>query len=115
MWNPATTPAGAVGKPVVTFDLDGAPEVIRDGVSGYLAPPIDIHAIASRTIELLRDPERRCAFADSGRDYARDHFSVEQMVDRINAVYIELLSQRGYLACAGSPGTDSDRIEVRAR
>ena len=33
--------AGAVGKPVVAFALDGAPEVIRHGVSGYLAPPRD--------------------------------------------------------------------------
>src|SRR6185295_20185631 len=48
--------AGAVSKPVVTFDLDGAPEVIRDGISGYLVPPVDVQAIANRTVELLNDP-----------------------------------------------------------
>ncbi len=31
--------AGAVGKPVVTYELDGAPEVVREGVSGFLVPP----------------------------------------------------------------------------
>ena len=41
--------AGAVGKPVVTFDLDGAPEVIRDGVSGYLVAAIDAGRVAERT------------------------------------------------------------------
>src|SRR5206468_8740809 len=51
--------AGAIGKPVVTFDLDGAPEVIRDGVSGYLVPPLDVEGIATRTLELIADEARR--------------------------------------------------------
>jgi glycosyltransferase involved in cell wall biosynthesis len=55
--------AAAVGKPVVTFDMDGAPEVVHDGVSGYLVPPLDVDGIARRAIELLGDPERRRAFA----------------------------------------------------
>lgn len=88
--------AGAVGKPVVTFDLDGAPEVIRDGVSGYLVPPVDVIAIATRTVDLLRNPDRRRAFADVGRAHAREHFSTERMVDRINGVYLSLLEKRGF-------------------
>ena len=84
--------AGAVGKPVVTFDLDGAPEVIRDGVSGYLVPAVETGRIADRTVELLRDPERRHALGEAGRAFAAEHFSVERMVERINAVYFELLA-----------------------
>jgi glycosyltransferase involved in cell wall biosynthesis len=38
--------AGAVGKPVVTFELDGAPEVVRNGVSGYLVRPVDTLQLA---------------------------------------------------------------------
>jgi UDP-GlcNAc:undecaprenyl-phosphate GlcNAc-1-phosphate transferase len=83
--------AGAVGKPVVTFDLDGAPEVIRDGVSGYLVAPVDTNRVAERTVELLRDPERRHAFGEAGRTFAAQHFSVERMVERINTLYLELL------------------------
>ena len=83
--------AGAVGKPVVTFDLDGAPEVVRDGVSGYLVPPVDTSAIAVRTVELLRDPARRAAFGAAGRDFAAANFSVETMVDRISGLYVELV------------------------
>jgi glycosyltransferase involved in cell wall biosynthesis len=85
--------AGAVGKPVVTFHLDGAPEVVRDGVSGYLVPPLDVQQIAARTVELLRDPERRRAFGEAGRAFAAMHFSVEQMVERVNAVYLDLLGE----------------------
>jgi glycosyltransferase involved in cell wall biosynthesis len=86
--------AGAVGKPVVTFDLDGAPEVIRDGVSGFLVPPVDIAGIAERTVELLRDPARRAVFGESGRRFAAEHFSVERMVSRIDNLYLELLERR---------------------
>ena len=85
--------AGAVGKPVVTFDLDGAPEVIRDGVSGYLVPALDINHVAERTVELLRDPERRRALGEAGRAFASENFSVERMVERVNALYLELVAQ----------------------
>lgn len=90
--------AGAVGKPVVTFDLDGAPEVVRDGVSGYLVPPIDTEAIASRTVELLRHPDRQRAFGDAGREFTAAHFSVGRMVERINAVYLDVLERRRHSA-----------------
>ena len=86
--------AGAVGKPVVTFALDGAPEVIRDGVSGYLVPAGDTAALARRTIELLRDPARRQEMGAAGRAFASAHFGVATMVERIAQVYEGLLRTR---------------------
>jgi len=85
--------AGAVGKPVVTFDLDGAPEVVREGISGYLVPALDMNFVAQRTVELLRDPERRRAMGEAGRAFAAEHFSVERMVERVNGVYLALLDR----------------------
>ena len=87
--------AGAVGKPVVTFDLDGAPEVIRDGISGYLVSSVDTEGIARRAVELLRDRERCHAFGEAGRAFAAEHFSVEGMVERIGDLYVELSARRG--------------------
>ena len=87
--------AGAVGKPVVAFAMDGAPEVIRDGVSGCLVPPRDTAAMAERTLALLADPERRRALGEAGREFAAAHFRVESMVERIDAVYERLLAARG--------------------
>jgi glycosyltransferase involved in cell wall biosynthesis len=86
--------AGAVGKPVVTFDLDGAPEVVRDGVSGYLVPALDTNQVAQRTVELLRAPERRQAFGKVGRAFAAEYFCVDRMVTRISRLYLELLAPR---------------------
>ena len=83
--------AGAVGKPVVAFAMDGAPEVIRDGVSGCLVPPRDTAALAERTLALLCDAARRQAMGEAGREFAAAHFRVETMVERIDAVYDRLL------------------------
>jgi glycosyltransferase involved in cell wall biosynthesis len=93
--------AGAVGKPVVTFDLDGAPEVIHDGVSGYLVPGLDTAALASRVVSLLADPAQRQRLGEAGRRFAIAHFGVEQMVDRINDIYGQCLEA----AAAGRPSS----------
>jgi glycosyltransferase involved in cell wall biosynthesis len=87
--------AGAVGKPVVAFAMDGAPEVIRDGVSGFLVPPRDTDALAARVVELLRAPGKRAEFGEVGRAFAAEHFGVETMVQRIGDVYRQLLAARG--------------------
>lgn len=87
--------AGAVGKPVVVFDLDGASEVIRDGVSGYLVPPVDTDKIAQRVLELFRAPNLRKQFGEAGRQFARDHFSAELMVEKIERVYSSALGNDG--------------------
>jgi glycosyltransferase involved in cell wall biosynthesis len=79
--------AGAVGKPVVTYELDGAPEVVREGFSGFLVSPGDVEGIARRTLELLRDPSLREDMGARGRAFAAEHYPVVRMVDAINAVY----------------------------
>jgi glycosyltransferase involved in cell wall biosynthesis len=87
--------AGAVGKPVVCFALDGAPEVVREGVSGHLVPPRDTHALADRVVELLADPARRAAMGAAGRDFAAAHFSAAGMVDAVSRVHLAALARRG--------------------
>jgi glycosyltransferase involved in cell wall biosynthesis len=79
--------AGAVGKPVVTYELDGAPEVVRQGLSGFLVAPEDIEAIAARTLELLRDPSLREEMGACGRAFAVENYPAARMVEAINAVY----------------------------
>ena len=90
--------AGAVGKPIVTFDLDGAPEVVEEGVSGYLVKPLDTSALARRVIELLADPARGRRMGERGRAFVERTFSVERMVQLINEQYQRLLAAR---ACPG--------------
>jgi glycosyltransferase involved in cell wall biosynthesis len=79
--------AGAVGKPVVTYEIDGAPEVVRDGLSGFLVPPGDAGAIARRALRLLRDPRLREEMGARARAFAAEHYRADGMVEAVNAVY----------------------------
>lgn len=93
---------GAVGKPVVAFRLDGAPEVIRDGVSGFLVAALDTRALAERVITLFNDAELRARMGAQGRAFAAAHFGIETMVSRINDVYWRCLASRADEARASS-------------
>jgi glycosyltransferase involved in cell wall biosynthesis len=88
--------AAAVGKPVVGFALDGTPEVVKDGVTGWLARPYDAADVADKVLRVLALPEaERRALGENGRAFAAANFPVEVMVDRINAVYADLARRRG--------------------
>jgi glycosyltransferase involved in cell wall biosynthesis len=102
--------AGAVGKPVVSFDLDGAPEVIADGVSGYLAPAGSSEVVAARALALLSDPALRDAMGARGRAFAAEHYRLETMLDAIEAVYARFIQQLAPV----TPSTRSDEAGASA-
>ncbi|MBI2447729.1 MAG: glycosyltransferase, partial [Candidatus Omnitrophica bacterium] len=78
-------------KPVVTFDIDGAREVVKDGRTGYIVPPKDIKALAEKVISLLKDRTKSSRFGEEGKRIAAPLFGVDTMVKRIDAVYRELI------------------------
>ncbi len=85
----------AVGKPVVTFALDGAPEVVHPGVSGELVGAGDTAALAAEVRALLADPARCTRYGEAGRGFAAANFGLPTMVARINALYDRLLREKG--------------------
>ncbi|MSP59302.1 MAG: glycosyltransferase family 1 protein [Myxococcales bacterium] len=85
--------ASAVGKPVVAFALDGTPEAISHGVSGFLTTPYDAPEVADRVLEILDDAPRKRAMGEAGRAFAGANFPVEVMVRRVNEVYHQLAAQ----------------------
>jgi glycosyltransferase involved in cell wall biosynthesis len=78
----------AAGTPVVATDVEGMRELLDTG-AGVLTTR-DPGDIASRTIELLRDPERRADMGAIGRRTAAAEFSVERMVRSYGDVYREV-------------------------
>ena len=94
--------AAAVGKPVVGFALDGTPEAIQDGVSGFCARPYDAADVGTRVLEILSDDHRRHCMGEAGRAFAAANFPVEVMTDRITAVYRDLLEERVSATLVGS-------------
>jgi glycosyltransferase involved in cell wall biosynthesis len=84
--------AMAAGRPVVATNVNGAPEAVRDGVTGHLVPPGDLVALADRVIGLLRDEDRRRAMGEAARSAALA-FDVGAMTRRYEALYERLVAR----------------------
>lgn len=72
--------AMAAGLPAVCTAVGGLPEMVEDGVTGYLVPPHDPVALAGRLLALLRDPERARRFGAAARTAVETRFSLETSV-----------------------------------
>jgi len=62
--------ASACGLPVVGGSSGGAPDAVKDGITGFVVDGNNIEEIAKRTTELLRDHELRKAMGQAGREWA---------------------------------------------
>ena len=86
--------AMAMAKPVISFDLDGSGEVVINGKTGILVPPKDPGALADAMIKLLTDAAMRSAMGKSARELLSSEFRVEDMVEKINNLYKQLLGEK---------------------
>ena len=69
--------AFAAGVPVVATAVGGTPEVIEDGLSGYLVPPGKPALLSERIRQVLSDDVTRKAMGEQGRQRVRDEFTFE--------------------------------------
>ena len=83
----------AMRKPCVAYDLDGAPEVVVPGVTGYLVQPRDTPGLVEAVSRLLSDRELRARMGEAGRRYVDPRFRAETMVSGIAEVYAQLIKQ----------------------
>ncbi|MBQ7400469.1 MAG: glycosyltransferase family 4 protein, partial [Lentisphaeria bacterium] len=88
----AAVQALAEAKPVVAYPLDGTPEVVIDGVTGFLPQPGDLAAMERAIGELLDDDAKRIAFGKAGQDLVREKFPWQVMSDTLVSAYQNLLS-----------------------
>lgn len=77
----------ACGVPAVAFRLDGTPEVVSDGETGWLCEPEDTGAVAEAVIRLLEHDDRRRQMGERGREKVRRQFDWRRMVDAIEETY----------------------------
>jgi len=85
----------AAGRPAVATRVGGVPDVVRDGVDGFLVDPGDVDALAARLAELSADPERRAQMGAAGRARVVERYAVDRLVDDVDRLYRELLSRAG--------------------
>jgi glycosyltransferase involved in cell wall biosynthesis len=84
--------AMAACRPVVATAVDGVPELVVDGVTGFLVPPQSPPDLARAMIRVLQEPALAKAMGQAGRERAERNFSLDQYVNNIEEVYLELLA-----------------------
>lgn len=86
--------AAACGRAIVTTDVPGCRDVVRDGYNGLLVPARDAEALARALDILLKDPVLRENMGARGREIAVQDFSEDLVIEKTLAVYRELLGPR---------------------
>jgi glycosyltransferase involved in cell wall biosynthesis len=84
--------AALAGVPIVSTSMPGCCEVVRDGWSGFLAPPHTPDRLAARIIDLLRDRKTARAMSDHADKLVRQNFSLQMIVARHVELYSKLLA-----------------------
>ena len=79
------------GKPVVATNGGGVPEIVQDGVTGWLVPMGESVPMAEAIARLLSDPESAAAMGAAGRQRVLEHFTIELTARRVQEVYDQML------------------------
>jgi len=80
-------------KPVVSFDVDGAREVVNE-TTGRLIEPENIEQLTEACAELIENKDLRDELGKAGRESVKEKFAPDTMVDTIEAVYQKLLEKK---------------------
>jgi glycosyltransferase involved in cell wall biosynthesis len=88
--------ASAAALPIVATDVGGNSEVVLDGKTGYLVPPQEAKALTQAMLRVMLLSENdRIAMGLAGRAHVVQNFDLEQVVDRWESLYRELLQRKG--------------------
>lgn len=80
----------AAARPVIAYDCDGAREVCLDDQTGFLLRPRDTASLRLRLLQLAGDAALRQRLGQAGRDFVRERFSRQRMVDDLYDLYRRL-------------------------
>lgn len=79
--------AGIYGLPVVASAVGGLPEIIEDGVTGYLVEPNSPEQLAEKIQLLIDDPQKAMAMGKAGRERVFKNFTINKMVAGFEALF----------------------------
>jgi colanic acid/amylovoran biosynthesis glycosyltransferase len=79
--------AMAMGLPIISTQYSGIPELVEDGVSGFLVPERDADAIARKLDSLMKNPDLCLSMGKAGRSYVENHYSIKQLIQQLIDIY----------------------------
>ena len=106
--------AAASARPIVTTDVPGCREIVRDEENGFLVPVRNAEAIATAIERLLRDERLRERMGRRGRQIVEEEFSVERVVSETLALYKKLVGEAGSTSVFGKADGPRDAGPIPA-
>lgn len=108
--------AMVLGTPILATVVGGLPEVLEEGVTGFLAPPGDVSAWTARIIGLLGDRERLATVTQQAHDLIITRVASEHYVEQMTSLYAKVVGQCSYSPRRATAADDAARraIEVAA-
>lgn len=85
--------AMSLGLPVIGSNIGGIPELIEDGVNGFIVPPRDSNALAEKLEVLIQDKDMRYRMGKKARQCFENGFNVVKMIRSIEKIYYKLLKK----------------------
>jgi N-acetyl-alpha-D-glucosaminyl L-malate synthase BshA len=81
----------ACGVPAICSRVGGVPEVLRDGVEGFLVEPRDFQTMAAKALEILSNPERHIEMSRAARQRALRNFCSNNIIPLYEDLYRRVL------------------------
>ena len=82
-----TVEAMACGRPVIGSNVGGIPDIIKDGLNGFLVKPRDPEDLAKKIVFLLKNPDLMKNMGIEGRKIAEEKFDIKKRIEKVLAVY----------------------------
>lgn len=79
--------AMATGTPVIASRVGGIPELVEDGIRGFLIPPGDENSLSQKIRWVLENPDKGRAMGDCARTFAEQLFSTESYVKGYRQIF----------------------------
>jgi glycosyltransferase involved in cell wall biosynthesis len=88
--------------PVLATDVGGIPNIIINGVTGYLVPPGDAQSLKNGMEKMLKNPEKTREMAEEGYKLVNEKYSAKRMAEDYKRLYESMINDR--------PDRDMDTI-----
>ena len=86
--------ATAAGIPLVAFNVDGVPEIIKDNYNGFLIRTKDVEQLANRIVRYIDNKKLVLLHGQKGREFIKDKWSIKDMVRRTDQIYSDLVERK---------------------
>jgi len=86
--------AMAMAKPMIVTNMGGMPEIIKDGINGFIVPVRDFEAMAAKICQLLEDVKLKERFGYTGRQMVESQYTKEKVTQETLGVYKKVLGIR---------------------